>query len=296
VAKSAKTRVIERIFFQRYDPSQGLADEVVTLDQIASAIAEANVEGDQKLSAGNVANFFKDFVRNLTSANANWPSSVFENGYTGRQETGENACFRFMRIADGQTEPFPARIVPAEHVQKVRIESASMPLAARRLGRPDETWLMQVLVRLRVIETHFCLFSATGFQQIDHLQTGVKLGRRSEVDAVYLARAGELDPGSLICCEAKGLRDDILVDQLIRQVRAMFAQDTSPDSMIPVAAKVVGPSLVHIVEFHPVLRDVAADLQVLTIASQAVYEFIPPIPGIGTRSIRSRAVERSADE
>jgi hypothetical protein len=296
VAKSAKTRVIERIFFERYDPLRGLADDVVTLDQIAAAIPAANVDGDKKLSAGNVANFFKDFIRNLTSANENWPAAVFERGYTGRQETGENACFRFVPITEGQAEPFPARIVPAEHAQKIRIESASMPLAARRLGRPDETWLMQVLVRLRVIETHFCLFSSTGFQQIDHLQTGVKLGRRSEIDAVYLARAEELDPGSLICCEAKGLRDDILVDQLIRQVQAMFAQDTSPDSMIPVAAKVVGPSLVHVVEFHPVLREVAADLQVLTVASQAVYEFIPAIPGIGTRSTRSRAVERSADE
>lgn len=282
MGKSAKTAVIEWIFHQRFDASAGiLSGQVVTLDEVAAAIAELNRQGEKPLSVGNIANFFKDFIRNLTSANANWPLSVFKRGYTGRQETGSNACFRFVPVGAGQTSPFPSIIVPAALAERVRVESASIPLAARRLGRPHETWLMQVLARLRVIETHFCLFSATSFQQIDHLQTGVKLGRRSEIDAVYLARMDDLDQGTLICCEAKGLRDDILPDQLIRQVRAMFAQDTSPDGIIPVAAKIVGPSLVHVVEFHPVLRADADRIEVLTVASQAVYEFVPRIPGIG---------------
>lgn len=296
MAKSAKPAIIEEIFFERYDAVTGtLDDDTVTLNDVAAAITSINARTQKQLSTGNVANFFKDLIRNLTRANANWPQRVFECGYAGRQETGANACFRFIRVGEGETRPFPSIIVPDENAERVRVESVSIPLAARRLGRPDETWLMQVLARLRVIETHFCLFSATNFQQIDHLQTGVQLGRKSQIDAVYLARRDEMERGSLLCCEAKGLRDDILTDQLIRQVRALFAQKIVPDKIIPVAAKVTGPSLVHVVEFHPVRREDASELQVLTVASQAVYEFVPPIPGIGSPPRQHRKRRKPTD-
>jgi len=159
---SKKTPIIEEIFNSRWDSiSKTLSDPLVTLIQVEDAIRNYNEKNQSDtLSTRNPANFLKDFIRKKASANRNWPSSVFERGYTARQVTGGNMCFEFVPIDPGQTEPFPERIIhPSPVAKKHQIQSASMSLASRRLGRKDEAWLIQVLVKLNVIETHLAVSS-----------------------------------------------------------------------------------------------------------------------------------------
>jgi hypothetical protein len=238
------------------------------------------------LSNRNPANFFKDFIRKKRSANQNWPVTVWERGYTARQVTGNNACFEFVPILPDQEFPFPESVIPApsSKTPRHRVESASLPLASRKLGRSDEPWLVQVLVRLRVIETHLALFSERNIVQLDHLQMSVKLSN-TEIDALFLA-VEQIGPGetreTIVCCEAKGVRDDILEDQVIRQIQAVFGMaGVSQNWVLPIAVKALRPSEIHVVEFEAVERAAAPGLTTLKIVSGAVYEFVPPIPGIG---------------
>jgi hypothetical protein len=288
--KSKKTQIIEDIFNARWDDeNKTLSDRIVTLEQVSRAIREYNAQHPgPPLSDRNPANFFKDFIRNRNSANTNWPSSIFQRGYTARQRTGANECLEFVPVASGQTEPFPNLLpAPTEETPRRKIESVSMPLASRRLGRKDEPWLVQVLVRLRVIETHLALFSKRKIVQIDHLQMSVKL-QESEIDALFLAIElvnGETPATTrevLVSCEAKGLRDDVLEDQVLRQVQTVFRMPGVPqDLVLPVAVKAFARSMVRVVEFDVVARADAPALSALSIVSDAVYELVPPVPGIG---------------
>jgi hypothetical protein len=286
---SAKTTIIEQLFEARWDEArQTLTNPVVTLGEVVTAIRSYNADHPRArpMSDRNPANFFKDFIRNKARANQNWPASVLARGVTARQVTGASACFEFVPLLQGQTVPFPLNLVPAPTATTPhhRVESVSLPLASRKLGRPDEPWLVQVLVRLRVIETHLSLYSDRRIVQIDHLQMSVKLAR-SEIDALFLAIEETGTGGTreiIVSCEAKGRRDDILEDQVMRQVQAVFGiPGITQDAVIPVVVKAIGRSRVHFVEFEAVSRASATDLQALAVASEAVYEFVPPIPGIG---------------
>jgi hypothetical protein len=238
------------------------------------------------MSTKNPANFFKDFVRDKRRANGNWPHYVLTAGYTARQTTGGGRCFEFVALMPGQTEPFPLAIRPGPETPRHAIESVSLPLASRVLGRSEETWLIQVAVRLRVIETHLSLFSSRRdrIAQVDHLQISAKVG--PEIDALYLVIEDSGTPGqreeAIVSCEAKGLRDDLLEDQILEQVRAVFKLSTvRQNTVIPMGIKVVGRSVLHVVEFQAVTREEAAELACLTTLSDATYELHPPVPGIG---------------
>lgn len=288
---TTKTLVVEHLFDTRWDStSRSLRSTVVTLDDVTDAIRAVNprVAGNpayQQLSDRNPANFLRDFIRHRGAANSNWPASVLSRGYTARQRSGDRACFEFVPLQPGQTEPFVSSVPEVTETTSVhQIESASLPLAARRLGRTDEPWLIQVAVRLRLIETHMTLESSVPVVQIDHLQMAVKL-RHSEVDALFLATVST-DGGQhremLVSCEAKTRSDDILPDQLLGQVRALFQVPAIPqDTIIPIAIKTIGDSRVLLVEFNSVDRDEIADVDELTVATMAVYEFVPSVPGIG---------------
>ena len=289
MSPSRKTPVIESLFNARWNPDTStLSDPYVTLSQVEAAINQYNiVNPNRPLSTRNPANFFKDFIRKKRSANSNWPLSVLQRGYTARQITGENLCFEFTPLDPGQTDPFPLRIyMPSPNAPKHKIQSASMSLASRRLGRSDEAWLIQVLVKLNVIETHLSLSSARPIIQVDLLQTNIKQAR-TEIDALFLAFEDSVDDdGSyseiLITCEAKGRRDDILEDQIIAQVMAVFRMTAvTQDVVIPIAVKSVGPSEIHVVQFDSILRSEAPDLSELSIRSEAVYQLVPLVPGIG---------------
>jgi hypothetical protein len=287
--RSAKTEVILEIFRERWDNNAAvLLDPVVTLDQVQKAVDAYNEgppkkTGRDRLSTKNPANFLKDLVRSR-NANAHWPQEVLDRGYTARQLTGGDLCFEFVPLANGQTEPFPALALPGIPDRPPHlIESISIPLASRRLGRSDEPWLTQVAVKLRIIETHLAIHSPRRVVQLDHLQNGVKL-RRSEIDALFLAveEVGEVLEELIVTCEAKSLREEVVADQVLRQVKAVFhLEGVTQDLALPLVLKAIGESLVQVYEFDVVAREDADDLEELTLASSAVYELVPHVPGIG---------------
>lgn len=164
--KSEKTAIIEALFNKRWrGQGKRLSNSIVTLDDVQRAI-RSNNEANRihRLSTRNPANFFKDFVRKRHSANSNWPPSVLQRGYTARQVTGRGQCFEFVPLPTGQKEPFPAGVIrPRKRTPAHDIQSASMPLASRRMGRRDEAWLIQVLARLHIIETHLALHGPATF-------------------------------------------------------------------------------------------------------------------------------------
>src|SRR5689334_19042374 len=116
--RSKKTAVIEALFRDRWDPStETVTDPVVTLEQVTDAIRAYN-DGrpdSERLSDRNPANFLKDVIRQR-SANQVWPRAVFEHGYTARQQSGDNACFVFVPISEGQTEPFVDIPLPVDEL------------------------------------------------------------------------------------------------------------------------------------------------------------------------------------
>jgi hypothetical protein len=281
---SYKTEVVERLFDARWRRSgRPLSSHIVTLEDVQAGIRAYNARHGTTWSDRNPPNFFKDFIRNRRRGNAWWPSSVLRRGYTGRQVTGDGLAFEFVLLGEGQTEAFSSERIPppAEATPRHKIQSVSLPLTSRELGREEETWLMQVLVRLHVIETHLSIYSPQHFEQVDHLQMSMKL-RRAEVDSVYLGLDRRPDGvrTTLIACEAKGHSDDILEDQMIAQVKALARLEINFDEMLPIAAKVVRGEGIHVVEFATVERTNVEALEALTVVSQAVYQLLPPVPGI----------------
>ncbi len=280
---SQKTRIIESIFSARYIDG-ALTNPVVTLTDISAAIRDHNNKySNQALSDRNPANFFKDLIRGR-SRNSNWPTVVFDAGYSGRQLPGENRCFEFVQVTVGQTQPFPEDLVynPTTETTRHEVESASMPLASRRLGRDDEPWLMQVAVRLRIIETYLALHSSYNVVQIDHLQMNLKLGV-SEIDGLYLIvqNTGSGTRNILATVEAKRKNENILEEQIVRQVQAAFKLDPDIPAVIPMAIKSVRPSELYVAAFDIVSRHDSATLKTLTLESEAVYVIKPAIRGVG---------------
>jgi hypothetical protein len=292
-SETYKTVIIRRIFFDRFDEDTcSLADPVVTLQQASVEIARYNeANADDKKSTKNPANFFKDIIRNRSGANRHWPRDVFDKGFIGRQLTGAGQCFEFALIEPGQFEPYPASDFVADaHTPVHRIESVSMPLASRRLGRADEPWLIQVVTRLRILETHFSVYSKRKAQQLDLLQLNVKLNR-TEIDALFLliesSDSGDLEE-VIVTCEAKGAREDIIEEQILQQAQVAFRLvETKHHRVVPVAIKVVGRSKILVVEFAEILRESVGGTTSLTVASKSLFEIVPDMPGIGTDPKRS---------
>jgi hypothetical protein len=124
------------------------------------------------LSTGNPANFLKDVIRGFGGSKI-WPQRLQDLRYTAEQRMGDEAVFEFVPYKTGQSEPFPTPFLyhPGETSQHF-IQSLSVPTVTKKLGRDDETYLIQVAVRLAVVETHFALFSplAGTISEIHHLQ------------------------------------------------------------------------------------------------------------------------------
>jgi hypothetical protein len=275
-SRSQKTQVIEALFFERWDAATGMiADPLVTYADIR-----------RFLPSGNVYAFFKDIVRNTVRANAIWPVRVLDQGYTGVQAVAEGGAFLFVPLPAGQTSAFVSfrSFAPSTQTLRHNIESASLPLASRLLGRGDEPWLIQVAVRLRLIETHLALFSPRVIVAVDHLQMSVKL-QPAEVDALFLGverlPSDELRE-VIISCEAKSLRDDIIEEQVRRQVITIARQRTITQShILPLALKAIAPSEIYLVEFDLVASVSSAQLTSLQPVCEVIYTLQPTVPGIG---------------
>jgi hypothetical protein len=285
--KSQKPPIIESLFEERWDKTRKvLTDPSVTQRDIRQKIQELpkNAQSEAELSDRNIANFFKDFIRRKKTANANWPASIWARGYTARQVTGNNQSFEFIPKTPGQKTPFPSFAEPNEVTPRLRIETVSLPLASRMLGRRDETWLMQVVVRLRILETHLALVSKRNWVQVDHLQMSVKHGKR-EIDGLFLGLE-QLSPQRqqevIICCEAKGRKDDLLEEQIVGQIRVVLEDPAVAQKVaLPIGLKAVSLSEIYIAEFDEVTREEVGELDSLSVVSDALFELVPAVPGIG---------------
>ena len=204
----------------------------------------------------------------------------------GKHSREEQPHARFSSIL-GLEYPPPMTAMPGPKptTPRHRVESVSLPLASRKLGRRDESWLVQVVVRLRVIETHLTLFSVRNVVQLECLQMNLKppLWR---IDALFLA-VEEVGPGEtremMVCCASKGVDDYVLVDQVVRQVQCVFQMaGVTQNQVLPIAVQALRPSQIHVVEFEVIERTAVTSLAALPIVSEAIYEFVPPIAGIGS--------------
>jgi hypothetical protein len=303
---SGKPPVIEHLY-ELYERGE-IPEGIVTNRHVQQAI----VATAAKLSTANPANFIKDVIRGK-NANAIWPASLKEKRISARQRYGGARVFQFVSYLEGQVEPFPDRFPPNNATNHYSVQSASIPFAARRLGRREETWLTQVVVNLRLIETQLSIFSPqmrSRVRDVTHLQMGMKT--QPEIDAVFLASFApprELKPPSdlhiLVTCEAKQLDQRILEDQIKEQV-AMAMEITRKlktpkvDAVKPMAIKVVdykfstgNERAIHIVEFDHIGRtkyeaewaNSSSDEErlysvPLTLVSDTIYRIMPPISGL----------------
>lgn len=278
---SEKTPVIEYLFLKHWDEKKKrLTRTLMTFDDVLLAIRHCNEKFGSTLSEKNPANFLKDIVRGQ-GASAIWPEKLKELRYTAAQRPGDGNVFEFIPYPTGTDEPFPDIHKPSKSTPRFKIESLSLSLDAKQLGRADEPWLVQTAVNLRVVETHFAVSSRIKVVQISHLQMSVKL-RQTEIDALFLAIC-ESETGerfrTLITCEAKQHRERVLEDQIINQVKAAF-EITDVDLVVPVGLRAVKGVGFYLVEFQPVSRALANQLDKLELASAAVYELLPPVPGV----------------
>ena len=273
---SKKTPIIDDIFQSRL--VRGRLPEgrrIVTLDDVLAAIRANNANPHRdNLKEGNRANFVKDIVRS-PNRNNNIPASVVAAGYTVRQRTGGGVSFEFIRLPPGQKTAFPSLEPPPKKVADPhRLQSLSLPPAARQYGRADESWLTQVATDLHVIETHVALNNRHGLLGMRLLASHIKLGA-AEVDALYYA---EDDVGSayVLACEMKGPRETLDEDQIDRIEQAVKqAPGTAGATVMSFGMKIIRrrrlPGLLWVREYGPPP----------VVVSEEVYELVPPVEGIG---------------
>lgn len=277
-----KSAVFERLFRSRWNPTTGKFDggSIVMLEDITKEIEFHNQHSDRAVSDRNPANFFKDYIRQINLANRNWPQFVVDQGYTAHQRTGGGQAFEFTPMRPGQNEPFP-KLVPPTGLKPTLIQSLSILPLARQLGRKEETWLMQVVANLHIVEAHFAINSQShNLDYAELLQLSVKQ-TRAEIDGLYISRDTSGD-SSIICIEAK-IRDDIYPMQVFAQVEAVRSmrglREQGIKRIIPLAIKVVARSTIYIAEFPSVPFAGVAILEGEP-AIHALYQITPEVNGI----------------
>ena len=272
---------MERIYDSLVDPVSGkLTRRQVTMADVNQALDWCEHNLGLKRTNLNVANFFKDLIRG-SGANNMWPEKLKTLRITARQSTGDGNSFEFLDYEPNQTEPFPTHF-PVGATPTHPLQSISMSLRSKDLGRGDETYLIQVAVKLLVVETHLALHSPLKVVEIDHLQTGVKL-RRTELDSVYsgiYVEDGHQKP-LLVTVEAKGKGQRVLREQIVNQVKAAFELMPNISRVVPVAMSIVktdkGESGIHFIEFHSFTDIALVTESALIPASQQVYVLHPRV-------------------
>lgn len=285
MAKSQKTIVIEHIFDQLYDPASGtLSRAVVTATDVQDAKRFCNEHrGTTFKPDSNPFNFMKDIVRGKGAAKI-WPDRVRQLGYVGEQITGDGKVFEFVPVVAGASEGFAVDFRPSNSTPVVPIQSLSLPIASKALGRTDESWLLQVAVNLRIVESHFAIGDNRQIEpvELNHLQMDIKL-RRVQIDALFLAlcepRIDDPSGRVLITVEAKQGNQRILTEQIARQVKAAF-ESTDNDVVVPVAIAAIRGQGVYVVEFRAVHRSESATFDSPEFHRDAMYMLLPAVNGI----------------
>jgi len=296
VAGSEKPVVFEYLFQQRLNQDGEFVHSTVHNSEIQEAITILAADYGLSLSAGNPANFLKDWLR-MESRNDQWPQLLKDKRITARQAFGKGAVFDFVPYAPGQTEPFPDDFTLPDGAAIHVIEAVSLSSAARALGRADESWLIQVSVHQRVLQTHFAIYSDLEVIDLFHLQNTLK--GPTEVDAVFLLilRSESGPTQALVTFEAK-MNDPILPDQIRNQIAYMAKRCSSEPALseikliVPVAAasreKQYGKGVIGVFEMEPISvaeGAVAYDARkqhelTLTVSKSVGYSFKPPVAGI----------------
>ncbi|MEJ0077623.1 MAG: hypothetical protein WDO17_19760 [Alphaproteobacteria bacterium] len=323
VVQSKKPEVIEIVFDKllgtdTWPPPRRM---IVNSDSLIEAIHLRNSRNEgkkgKKLGTKNPANFLKDFIRKDT-CNKNWPKRLRDLGVTARQVYGDEQVFEFIQFDPSQELPFPNRFDPAVDLVVLPFEALSIPVEARKLGRADEPWLIQVAVAQRLIETHLAIEAAKSGLVVDtlaHLQVSVKT--QPEIDATFIASIKDAEGNRLrayVTVEAKQIGERILEHQIREQIKIAFALTNSLsgedaiDAVLPIVLKVVRKTgstdpaeakhqYIYIAQFEMVSRTdfVAAyasalhDLP-LKIQSSALYQPYPPIEGISSKPRRAKGI------
>lgn len=285
MSKSQKTIVIEHIFGLLYDSETGtLSRSVVTAKDLEDAKRYCNdfLGATIKLDS-NPFNFMKDIVRGKAAAKI-WPDRVRQLGFVGEQRTGDGNVFAFVPVVAGVSESFDVDFRPTENTPTYQIQSLSLPLASKVLGRTDESWLLQVAVNLRIIETHFAIGENKQIEplELNHLQMDIKL-RKVQIDALYLAKCNSSieDPSGsvLITLEAKQGNQRILTEQIARQVKAAF-QSTSNNLIVPTAIAAIKNKGMYVVEFKAVHRADISKFDTPIFHREAMFILQPSVQGI----------------
>ena len=277
---SQKTIVIEHLFLKHWDEqSQALQRTLMSLDDVAQAIRDCRSLG-VTLSDRNPANFMKDLLRGGNTSK-NWPKLVADKGFAAEQRTGEGECFEFIPFAPGQAEAFPDAFPIRLDADHYKVQSISIPLVTKSLGRSDETWLIQVAINLKVVETHFAVAGSYQLLELAHLQMGIKL-RSTEIDALFLGHTGSAKEPKpvLVTCEAKQAKDPLIPSQIINQVQAAFSATEDVETVVPIGLRAIKGVGFYLTEFEAVSRADAGSLTALTLVSDAIYELQPRVKGI----------------
>lgn len=274
---SDKTEVIEYLFDLHWDEECcALRKSTMSLSDVSEAIRSCNAKDGKKRSDRNPANFLKDIVRN-TSANSIWPARIAARRITGVQRTGTGDSFEFVPFKHEQLEPFPDLFRPGSATRVLDVQTLSIPVASKALGRRDEAWLVQTAVKLRLAEQLLAIESTLPVLEVTHLQMNVKL-RSAEIDSLYsLSIPGEAL--ALATCEAKLHKERLLPDQIVAQVRATF-EATMATMVVPMAMRAVPKVGVHVMQFKPVRREEASGYCELELAHELMCRLKPGVTGI----------------
>jgi len=225
----------------------------------------------------------KDIVRGNSAAKI-WPERIRALGYVGEQRTGDGNVFEFVPVEAGVTEGFEVDFRPTEKTPRFAVQSLSLPIASKALGRTDESWLLQVAVNLRILETHFAVGEKKQVEvlELNHLQMDIKL-RKVQIDALFLAKCiashAIATDSFLITVEAKQGNQRILIEQIVRQVQATF-NATESDLVIPTAIVAIKGEGIYVAEFKAVRRTESERLKTLDFHRDALFSLFPPVKGI----------------
>lgn len=316
--QSKKPEVIDILFDQLIGTHAWPSTQPLVVDStmLVEAIRERNARhpGEKGLSTNNPANFLKDFIRKPT-CNGNWPRRLVDKKITARQVYGSGQVFEFVPFADGDLVPFPDRFDPTPDLSAFPFEALTIPLEARKLGRNDEPWLIQIAVSQRLIATHLAIAAARSglaIETLAHLQVSVKT--QPEIDATFVAVISSTMGERIrayVTVEAKQFGERILEHQIREQIRIAFkltaalSGEDSIDAVLPIVVKVVGDHpassmeaerrYIYIAQFEIIARK---DFEAhyfnalheipLVIQSASLYEPHPPIAGISAKPAKPR--------
>jgi hypothetical protein len=323
--KSAKKRsgekpaVFEHLFQYCYDEDGNQSDRfdaatgtippdrrLVYSDEVLAAIKATKAV----LKHNQAASFSKDFLRYETR-NVNWPESLVKAQWTIDQWTGRDDSadrprnFVWKPYEVGQTDPFPDDCPVPDTFDTHEIQSVTISVASKQIDRMDEARLMQIVVDLRIVETHFALYSPlsrNGYKVVhmDHLQMGLKL-HGSEIDGLYLAEFEDNDHirhPVLITVEAKGLNELINLSQITAQIESASTLLVTSEKIVPIALKRAEGG-VFIFEFAPfdiipgeILKKDSIDRRMLIRTSSVLYKVRPKMAGLSERALRPKGVTK----